>query len=280
MGKIHIVTDSSSDISREEAAKKDIHIVPLTLYIDGKIYVDGVDIHPEPFLDMMEQEKELPKSSQPAPGKFLELYEQLGKDGDEIISIHVAGKLSGTLESARQGAEMSSAQVRVFDSRFISSALAIQVREAVRLRDVGASVDEILKRLEVVRANTKMYVYLETLTNLVKGGRIGKGKALLGSLLDIKPIALLEDGEYLPVCKVRSYSQVVKFMYKEFIKHTKGKTVKAVSIAHAGGMKNVGAPLKELIEKSGFRQIEVTVTSPIISTHAGRGAIALVYFAE
>ncbi|MFO7316586.1 MAG: DegV family protein [Bacilli bacterium] len=280
MGKIHIVTDSSCDISMEEAARKNIHIVPLSLHIDGKTYVDGVDISPEPFLDMMDQAKELPKSSQPAPGRFQEVYEQLGNVGDEIISIHVAGKLSGTLQSARQGAEMANANVTVFDSRFISTAMAIQVREAARLRDAGASVNEIIKRLELVRANTKMYIYLETLKNLLKGGRIGKGRALLGSLLNIKPIAVLEEGEYLPVSKMRSYGQVVKYMYKEFTKHTSGKTVKAVSISHAGGMDNVGTPLKHLIEQSGFDNIEVTFTSPIISTHAGRGAIALVFFAE
>lgn len=280
MGKIHIVTDSSCDISKEEAVQKDIHILPLKVYIDEKTYVDGVDLHPESFLDMMDEARELPKTSQPAPGQFQQVYERLGKDGAEILSIHVAGKLSGTLESARQGAEMANTKVEVFDSEFISSALAIQVREAVRLRDEGATMKEIIKRLEVVRANTKMYIYLETLKNLLKGGRIGKGKVLLGSLLNIKPIAMLERGEYLPISKVRSYNQVVKFLFKEFKKHTEGKSVKAVSIAHAGGMENVGTPLKSLIEQSGFHHIEVSMTSPIISTHAGRGAIALVFFAE
>lgn len=280
MGKIYIVTDSSSDISKEEALEKDIHIVPLTVHIDGKTYVDGVDIHPKPFLDMMDQAKELPKSSQPAPGQFAEIYEKLGKDGAEIISIHVAGNLSGTLSSAQQGAQIANAKVTVFDSQFIASALAIQVREAVRMREVGASVHDIIERLKEVRANTKMYIYLDTLTNLVKGGRIGKGKALLGSLLNIKPIAILEQGEYLPVAKVRSYSQVVKYMFKEYTKHITGKQVKSICISHAGGMENVGAPLKELIEQSGFCDIEVTVTSPIVSAHVGRGAIALVFFAE
>lgn len=277
--KIHIVTDSSSDLSKEEAAEKNIHVVPLTLHVDGNTYVDG-DLDPELFLDMLDNLKELPKSSQPAAGTFAEVYEKLGKDGDEIISIHVSGKLSGTISSAHQGAQMANANVTVFDSEFIASALAIQVREAVRMRDAGATVHQIIKRLEEVRANTKMYIYLDTLIHLLKGGRIGKGKAFIGSLLHIKPIALLEDGEYTPVTKVRNYNQVIKYMYNEFLKNTAGKTVKAVCISHAGGMKNVGSPLKDKIESTGFYNIDVTCTSPIVSTHAGRGAIALVYFAE
>lgn len=277
--KIHIVTDSTSDLSKEEVAKHNIHVVPLTLHIDGKIYVDG-DLHPASFLEMMDQAKELPKSSQPAPGKFQEVYEKLGKDGDEIISIHLASKLSGTLGSAQQGVQMSNMNVTVFDSQFIASALAIQVREAVRMRDAGATVDEIVKRLEVVRENTKMFIYLDTLNNLVKGGRIGKGRALIGSLLNIKPIAILDNGEYTPVSKVRSYKQVTKFMFNEFIKNTTGKTVKSVCISHAGGMDDVGTPLKEQIENAGFNDIQVSYTSPIVSTHTGRGAIALVFFAE
>lgn len=277
--KIHIVTDSTCDLSKEEVTKNNIHVVPLTLHIDGKTYVDG-ELHPATFLDMMDEAKELPKSSQPAPGKFQEVYEQLGEEGDEIISIHVASKLSGTLGSAQQGAQMAGKNVTVFDSEFIASAMGIQVREAVRLRDAGATKEEIIKRLEEVRANTKMFIYLDTITNLVKGGRIGKGKALIGSLLNIKPIAILNKGEYTPVSKVRSYKQVIKFMFNEFLKNTAGKTVKSVCISHAGGMDDVGNPLKELIEKEGFNEIEVSYTSPIVSTHTGKGAIALVFFAE
>src|SRR5690606_11673228 len=198
-----------------------------------------------------------------APGKFKEVYDRLAKDGDEVISIHLSGNLSGTVESARQAAGMSDAKVTIFDSKFIAHALAIQVREAVRLRDQGATVAEIIERLEEVRQNTKMFIFLDTLTNLVKGGRIGKGKALIGSLLNIKPIATLENGEYSPVAKVRSYKQVIKYIYNEFSRDLSNKTIKAVGITHADGMKTVGEPLKQLVESHGFNDVEVTFTSPI-----------------
>ena len=126
----------------------------------------------------MKNAKNLPKSSQPAPGKFKELYDELGKDGDQIISIHMTGSMSGTVESARQAAQMSDSDVTVIDSRFIAIGLAIQIREAIKLRDAGATVEEIAKRLEKVRENTYLYVIVDTLENLIKGGRIGKVLAL------------------------------------------------------------------------------------------------------
>ena len=104
MGRIHIVTDSTCDLTKEELLKNDIHVVPLTIQVDGKTYVDGVDVQPATYMDLMKNSKELPKSSQPAPGKFKEVFDELGKNGDQIISIHLAGALSGTVDSARQAA--------------------------------------------------------------------------------------------------------------------------------------------------------------------------------
>lgn len=280
MGRIHIVTDSTCDLTKDEIAKHDIHVVPLTIQIDGRTYIDGVDIEPVSFVEMMKQSKELPKSSQPAPGVFKALYDELGKDGDQIISIHMTGGMSGTVQSARQAADLTDADVTVVDSRFIAIALAFQLREAIRMRDEGATVEEIVARLEVVRANTNLFVIVDTLDNLVKGGRIGKGKGMIGSLLNIKPIASLEGGEYTPVAKARSHKQVVNYLFKQFQADTAGKTVKGVGMSHVDAMKTMGDPLSALIRETGFAEIEVAFTSPIISTHTGPGALGFMYFAE
>ena len=277
---IHIVTDSTSDLSKEELEKYQIHVVPLTIQIDGKTYADGVDIDPDSFLQLMEEAKELPKSSQPAPGKFKELYDELGKDGDPIISIHMTGSMSGTFQSAKQAAEMTDSDVTVIDSRYIAWALAFQLREAVKLRDAGATVEEIVARLEEVRKNTRLFVVLDTLENMVKGGRIGKGKAMFGSLLNIKPIGSLDTGEFSPAAKPRSHKQVVKYLFEQFQKDTAGKTVKGVGLSHARGLETMGNPLIELVRETGFTNIDITVTSPIISTHTGLGAIGFIYYAE
>ncbi|KOY83524.1 DegV family protein [Lysinibacillus macroides] len=280
MGRIHIVTDSTCDLTKEEVAQHGIHIVPLTIQIDGNTYIDGVDLEPQSFLGLMKNAKNLPKSSQPAPGKFKELYDELGKDGDHILSIHMTGGMSGTVESARQAAQMTDAHVTVIDSRFIAIGLAIQLREAIKMRDAGATVEDIVARLDKVRANTHLYVIVDTLENLIKGGRIGKGTGFIGSLLNIKVIANLEGGVYNPVSKVRSHKQVVNYLFKQFQADTASKTVKTVGISHADGLATMGNPLKELVEGTGFQDVEIAFTSPIISTHTGPGAIGFIYYAE
>ncbi|NUJ57994.1 DegV family protein, partial [Cobetia marina] len=122
------------------------------------------------------------------------------------------------------------------DSRFISLALSFQVLEAAKMASEGKTVSEIVSHLDTIRANTHLFVVVDTLENLVKGGRIGRGKAMIGSLLNIKPIASLEDGVYTPVTKVRSQSQIVKYLTNQFVEHTKGKKVRAVGIAHADAL--------------------------------------------
>ncbi len=279
MGKIHIVTDSTADLTKEQINKYAIHVVPLTIHIDGKTYIDRVDVEAESFLELMRSSNELPKSSQPAIGVFQELYDELGKNGDQIVSIHMTGGMSGTAKSAQAAANITDADVTVIDSRFISYALSFQVIEAAQLAQSGASVNEIVKKLEVLRHNTKLFVVVDTLENLVKGGRIGKGKALIGSLLSIKPIASLEGGEYTPVHKARSHKQVVQYLYHQFLEDTKGKSIKAVGISQANGFA-MSDPLKKLIQEAGFSDVQVAFTSPIISTHTGIGAIGFMYTVE
>lgn len=281
MGRIHIVTDSTCDLSSEELQRLNIHFVPLTIQLGGNTYVDRIEIGPEEFLHKMSEIKELPKSSQPAPGKFVEMYESLATEpGDQILSIHMTGGMSGTVQSARQAAEMANADVTVVDSYFIAWALAFQLREAARLRDEGATIEEIVARLDVVRANTRLFVIVDTLENLVKGGRVGRGMGLIGSLLNIKPIATMDDGSLLQLAKVRSHKQVVKYCFEQFQQETAGKTVKAVGISHADGMSTMGQPLKELVEQTGFTNVDTAFTCPTISTHTGPGAMGFMYFAE
>ncbi len=279
MSKIHLVTDSTADLSSDQIIQYNIHVVPLTIQIDGKTFTDGVDLQPEEFLELMKSSKELPKSSQPAVGIFHELYDELGKNGDQIISIHMTGGMSGTVKSAQAAAEMSSSDVTVIDSRFISYALSFQVLEAAQLIAQGASLDEVVKHVESVRERTNLFVVVDTLENLVKGGRIGKGKALIGSLLSIKPIASLEGGEYTPVHKARSHKQVVQYLFDQYQKDTDGKKVKYVGISQANGFA-MADPLKKRIEESGFNDVQEAFTSPVISTHTGSGAIGFMYTVE
>ncbi|AZU63047.1 DegV family protein [Neobacillus mesonae] len=280
MNKVKIVTDSTMDMPEEIIEKLGIEIVPLAITIDGETYLDRVELNSVDFIKKMEGSKELPKSSQPSVGEFLEVYDRLGMEGYEVLSIHMTGKMSGTVRSAESAAQMTDTKVTVIDSKFISKALSFQVREAAELANAGKSVDEILERLETVRDHTKLYIMVDTLENLVKGGRIGKGKAFIGSLLNIKPIASLEGAEYTPVTKVRSYSQVVKFLAKQFAEDVKGKTIRGVGIAHAEAHE-LSVKIKESIfELTGFQDVEIDYTNPTVITHTGAGALALMYYYE
>lgn len=279
MSKIHIVTDSTADLKPEVIEKYNLHVVPLTIQIGGKTYLDRVDLEPESFLELMKNSDEMPKSSQPAPGVFKELYDKLGENGDQILSIHMTGGMSGTVESAKTAAQLTDSDVTVIDSRYISHALTFQVFEAADMAKAGKSMEEIVERVEQIRLNTKLFVVVDTLDNLVKGGRIGKGRALLGSLMKIKPIASLDDGSYTPVAKVRSHKQVVEYLFNDFKERTAGKVVKGVGIAHAGGLA-MAEPLREKIKETGFMDIKFDFTTPVISTHTGVGAIGFMYYTD
>lgn len=280
MSKIHIVTDSTCDLTKQEIEQLGIHIVPLTIQMGGHTYTDGVDIFPDEFLTKMKAFDELPKSSQPAPGRFVELYDELGKDGDQIISIHMTGGMSGTVDSARQAADITESDVTVVDSRYIAWGLAFQLREAAKKRDEGATVEEIVAHVNKIRENTRLFVVLDTLENMVKGGRIGKGKAMLGSFLNLKPVAHLDIGEVTICAKPRSHKQVVKYLFEQFQKDTAGKVVKGVGLSHANALDTMGNPLLDLVRETGITNIDVAYTSPIITTHTGPGAIGFMYYTE
>lgn len=280
MTKIKIVTDSTADLSEKQIKELGISVVPLSITIDGETFLDRIDITPQEFLKRMKQSVELPKSSQPAVGHFVELYDQLGSDGSEIISIHMTAGMSGTVASAENAAKLSEANVTVIDSMYISRALAFQVLEAAKMAKNGHTKEEILKRTEEIRKNSTLFVTVDTLDNLVKGGRIGRGKALIGSLLNIKPIASLQDGVYTPVSKVRSHSQIVKYLSKKFAEDVSNKSIKGVAIAQVDALE-LAANLKEAIKKlTGYVEVDVVETTPVISTHTGPGAIGFMYYAE
>ncbi|MED4455195.1 DegV family protein [Metabacillus fastidiosus] len=280
MANIKIVTDSTVDLNKNIIEEFNITVVPLHITIDGISYLDGVDLQKDEFIEKMEAADELPKSSQPSSGKFKEVYDELGKDGSEIISIHMTGGMSGTVRSAEGAAQMTESDVTVIDSFFISKALSFQVEEAAKMAREGKGKEEIINRVEEIRKNTSLFVSVDTLDNLVKGGRIGKGKAMIGSLLNIKPIASLEGGVYTPVAKVRSHSQIIKFLVKQFHEDVEGKTIKAVGIAHAETYDLAVRLKNSLLELYPGCPIDISLTTPIVSTHTGRGAIGFMYFAE
>ncbi|WP_026689559.1 DegV family protein [Alteribacter aurantiacus] len=278
--KVKIVTDSTTDLSKEMIEELDITVVPLSVTIDDQSYIDGIDITPDEFIEKLVTSDKIPQSSQPSVGSFAEVYDKLGEDGSEILSIHMTAGMSGTFNSAQTASTMTDSHVEVVDSGFISQALSFQVKEAAKMALEGASIHEIQERIKKVRDNSSLYIMVDTLEYLVKGGRIGRGKALVGSLLKIKPVASLADGVYTPVTKVRTHMQMINFFKKQFQEETAGKTVKSIGISHADALDLAKKVRDNLQQLTDLKDIQIRPTTPIISTHTGPGAIALMYYAE
>ncbi|WAA13280.1 DegV family protein [Fervidibacillus halotolerans] len=277
---IKIVTDSSADLDQETIAKWDIHVISHMIEMDGKQYLDRVNITPTDCLEYMKHSPNVPKTSQPSIGTFLQLYESLTADGSEVLSIHISGQLSGTVSTAHMAANQVDGQVTVYDSHFLSKTLSFQVIEAAKMAKEGKTVREIIERLEKIRENSRLYVVLDTLEYLNKGGRIGKGKALLGSLLKIKPIAAIHEGIYTPIATVRNYNQAMKHMLQLMREDTQGKVIKAISVGHAGGLKRATQLKNKILELYENVTIQIHETTPIISTHTGPETVGLMYFFE
>ena len=211
MTKIKIVTDSSVTIEPEVAKELDITIVPLSVMVDGVVYSDA-DLEEGEFLRLMQSSRNLPKTSQPPVGVFADVFEQLAEDGAQIISIHMSHALSGTVEAARQGATLANADVTVVDSSFTDQAMKFQVTEAAKMAKEGASLDEILAKIEEVKEKTELYIGLSTLENLVKGGRIGRVSGLISSLLNIRVIMQMKNHQLEPIVKGRGAKTFKKWL--------------------------------------------------------------------
>lgn len=279
MAGIKIVTDSTTDLPQELLRKHDIEVIPLSVYVDGETYLDSVTITPLEFIRKMKGSRELPKTSLPPVGAFVEAYDRLGADGDTILSIHMTSGLSGTYQAACLAAGMSKSRVEVVDSRMISQALGFQVIEAARMAREGRPLASILERLAEILSRTSLLVVVDTLENLIKGGRIGKAAGWIGSLLSIKPIAMLDKGVYTPVARVRNMGQVIKTLIERFEHDIVGKTVRAVGISHADNLP-LAQKLAEQIARFTPAPVLIRPATPVITTHTGPGAIGFMYYAD
>ncbi|EIF39133.1 DegV family protein [Streptococcus sp. SK643] len=273
MTKIKIVTDSSVTIETELVNQLGITVVPLSVMIDNVVYSDA-DLKEEgTFLHLMQESKNLPKTSQPPVGVFAEIFEDLSKDGSKILAIHMSHALSGTVEAARQGASLSTADVTVIDSSFTDQALKFQVVEAARLAQEGKDIDEILSQVEEIKNNTELYIGVSTLENLVKGGRIGRVTGLLSSLLNIRVVMQMKNDELQPIVKGRGAKTFKKWL-DEFTSSLAGRSVTEIGISYSGNSE-WAKEMKESLQAYVEKPISVLETGSIIQTHTGENAWAI-----
>ncbi|HEM7686865.1 TPA: DegV family protein [Enterococcus faecalis] len=280
MTNVKIVTDSSCTMEKSLRDELNIHIMPLSIMVDGVVYPDDDHLPGEKFMDMMANAKALPKTSQPPIGEFVELYDRLGEDGSEVISIHMTKGLSGTVEAARQASNLSSSKVTVIDSDFTDQGLSFQVIQAAKLAQAGAGVPEILAEIERVKQNTKLYIGISTLDNLVKGGRISRTTGLLSNIFNMKVVMDFENTELIPVAKGRGVKTFNKWFDELKSELSKIPNVRQIGISHADGLELANG-FKEGLQAI-FKDMDIPVlhTNPVIATHTGKNAFAIMYYTD
>ncbi|MDK7113862.1 DegV family protein [Staphylococcus pettenkoferi] len=279
MTKYKIVTDSTSDLPQSFLQQHDVHVIPLNITIDQTSYTDQLDITSDEFLKRLEAGADT-KTSQPAIGQFIETYDTLGADGSKIISIHMTSKLSGTYQTAVQASHMSDSDVTVVDSQSISFGLGYQIKHLIEWTRQGLTVDEILKKIRHLQDNTKLFVVIGQLSQLIKGGRISKTKGLIGNMIKIKPIGTLIDGRLEMIHNSRTQKSVIQFLKKEVHQFIEGHQLKSIGIAHANIIEFVDKIKAQFKEEFQFDDFDVNTTTPVISNHTGQGAIGFVVVRE
>ena len=277
MQKIKIVTDSSATMSKEQIESLGIHVIPLTVMIDSVIYIDGVTVKCDEFMNLMEQSENLPKTSQPPIGEFVELYNELSRDGSKVISIHLAETLSGTVNTARQAASIADGDITVIDSHFTDQSLGFLVLEAAKMANEGIDKDEIVKRVKDLRDHHSfLFMGVAKLDNLVKGGRINKFAGMLSNILNMRIILDMRNSELDVIAKGRGEKLFIK-SFNKFKNEIKDLDIVHLGISHAGAEELALRFKKELQELFPNLCIVVEQTSPIIATHSGSGAFAIMY---
>ena len=283
MKKVAIVTDTTACIPQEMVEKYSIELVPIELIFGDKSYRDGIDISPAEFYALLKQAEKLPSTSGSLPAPFMEAYRRASQGAESILCITESSKLSGMFNSALVAKEMAKTAlpnlvIEVMECATAAVGQGLVVLAAARTAALGKSLTEVIATARSVMPRVRLYGILDTLHYLVKGGRVPKAAAFVGSLLKIKPVFTVSDGEAYPVTSVRTNPGAIKCILKLMRKNTvKGKPLH-VAIMHADAL-NKAVKLKEQIS-SQFDCAELFIAefTPVIGVHTGPGVIGVAFY--
>ena len=271
---VKIVTDSLSDITSDLAGELGITVVPLYVRFGETVYRDRVEITTEEFYRRLVSEAALPSTTQPTPNDFLEVYNTLAKETDEILVIVVSSKLSGTYQSATQAKEMvkGKCRIEIVDSLSVAMGMGLIVIAAAKAVKDGANLDEVVDLARGAVPRSHLIAYFDTLKYLAKGGRIGKAQGLLGAMISIKPILTVKDGEMAEKKKVRSLSAGLDYLYDIAAGFS---NIEGLAVEHATTPDDADQLVERLSAIYPKERIHRAVISPVVGTHAGPNALAL-----
>ncbi|NYE57850.1 DegV family protein [Carboxydothermus ferrireducens] len=282
MRKFKIFTDSTLDLPEEILNEEGIEIIPLSVHFpDGKSYLDRLEISAKEFLARMKEYVELPKTSQPSPHHFLEAFKnavhQLENVG-EVVFLGVSSRLSGTFQTAKMAAEMVSKKITVIDSKTGSLGLGILALKVAEWLKEGINREELLHRIEKFKEEHRLFFTVETMENLVKGGRISRMKERVANFLNIKPIFhRTPEGEIAHLENVRGRKKAIQRLIELAEQHGKDFEQKIVGITHAGALEEALFLKEKLLERLKPKKIILSELSPALATHSGEGTLLVTY---
>ena len=270
---VRIVTDSTSDITSDLAQKLGVTVVPLTVSFGHESFLDRVEISTDEFYRRLSQESIFPTTTQPPPGSFVDVYNKLAEETDEILVVVISGKLSGTYQSAANAKSMVSKRCRieVIDSARVAMGFGLVVIAAAQAAQSGASLDKVIDVVNKGMTRSHSIFYFETLKYLAKGGRIGKAQGLLGAMLSIKPILTIKNGEMAPLTRVRSKEAGMDYIYNFVAGFPR---IEKLAVEHCT-TPELADKLASRLSPFAKEPVYRTTVSPVLGTYAGPGALAI-----
>lgn len=271
---VKIVTDSGADLPAQLVQELGITVVPLYVRFGEKVYRDRVDISEDEFYQRLLHDPIHPSTIQPSPQDFADVYQKLSPEANGIVSIHISGKLSGTCNSALQGRELIEkvCPIEVVDSQAVSMGLGLIDIVAATVAKAGEGLLEVVEEIKQIIPNIHLLFLLDTLKYLLLGGRIGKAKALLGSILNVKPVLMLKDGEVVPAGQVRSRSKGIERLF-DFVQNASNiQDLAVVYNTTPNEAQTLGERIGTIFTKE---QIKLARVGPTLGVHSGPGALAV-----
>lgn len=280
---IKIITDSTSYIPEEIARKLDISIVSLSVFFNGEGHKE-IDLDNREFYRHIEETGEIPKSSQPNIDELFNIFKKITDNGDEIVGIFISSKMSGTYSSAGLVKNMilennKDAVIEIVDSCTNCMQMGFIAIEAARVAKSGSLIKDVVETAEQVRRNSRFLFVPDTLRYLQRGGRIGTASALIGGILQIKPILTVENGETTVFEKVRTKKKAVDEILNKVLNDCQKNKIKGVIVHHIDCQKE-GSQLAEKLSQKLNIQVNIQSIGPVIGAHVGPGAIGVAYFTE
>lgn len=276
---LKIVMDGAGDMPPEWQTEYGIQVIPINIHFGEKTYLQTVDLSSEDFYRLAEEEREHPKTSQPSPHQFIAFYRKIAQRGEQILSIHVTGKLSGTLASAQMAAQELAGEIEVlpFDSGVGSAGIGFLCREARLLHRNGASLEQILRRLNQLREKIQITLTLDTLEYARRSGRVKTLQAALASLLDVKPVVVLREGVLEMAGRVRTRKRALEHIVQMMRERMQAQLVN-VAIVHARDLPTAQNLLKQVQNALNCHETFIAELSISVAANLGPGTVGIVAY--